>query len=385
MKKIISIVLCITVMLFICSCAQTSPQHGIQNVLTIGYPASSAFAEATTRILYYGGAVLRYYNKIEHDTGVFCFDPLCKHSGYQECIAYKFMEADGVVQPIEYCAFNNRFYALRGEKLCSFAFDGSDLKIDYSFGEMGDFDNMLYMSGGVVSLSISGKYVFLLAPNNESGRQGLMRYDVTSGKMEKLFFDEEKQIVSYLIHQDTIYIVLSGNQGAGFYRTDLNFENIHLISDTALLELNEGVFDGTAFYFYMDNSFVRFIPETDTFEKIIDLDTNDHSILAITDEYIYYTKREAVSIGFQVTEDWTEEVYNYRSKIYCLDKISGDITIALDDLTCETESLYFVGDIVLIQGAICTLSDTEAHKYSAMFTAKLDESGMMTELMLLEK
>ena len=130
---------------------------------------------------------------------------------------------------------------------------------------------------------------------------------------------------------------------------------------------------------------MAFIPETAAFEDIMEIDIqNEHHLLAITDEYIYYTVNEPISIGYSESPRMTSEVFNEYSKIYRYHRERGEVAVVLNDLRCETKMLYFIEDKVLILGHVCTPSEDHAFRTLGGFIASLDENGMFTELTRME-
>ena len=373
----------------------------IQDNENIYYPMTTTFSDTPTRLLFNKGGIVHYYNKFTEEIYPFCFDPLCKHDGY-DCISYKFEMTDTGRQAIRFCEYDNRFYALRGEQFCSFSFDGSDLKIVYSFGMDGNFETELkgYLYGGLMYLQIHGKNVYFIARDNESGKRVLMCYDAETKEMKRLFYDERTAVYGYLLSQNGIYIYLVGDD-QGLYFMPYESGIPELISDEVYESFAEGIFDGERFYFikttplydeekkytrYPPDKLVAFIPETGEFEDVMEIDIqNEHHLLAVTDEYIYYTMSEPISIGYSEGSRMTAEVFNDYSKIYRYHRESREISIVLDDLRCETKMLYFIGDKVLILGHVCTPSEDDAFRTSGGFMASIDENGIFADLTEIKK
>ena len=366
----------------------------------IYYPMSTTFSDTPTRLLFTTGGIVHYYNKFTEEIYPFCFDPLCKHNGY-DCISYKFEMTDTGRQMIRYCEYDNRFYALRGEQFCSFSFDGSDLKVIHSFGTDGNFETEMkgYLYGGLMHLQIIGKNIYFIARDNESGKRGLMCYDAETKEMKRLFYDDSSAVYGYLLSENGIYISLIGDN-QGLYHIPYEGGTPKLIAEDIYDSFADGIFDGERFYFiktmplydeekkytrYLPDKVVSFIPETGEFEDVMEIDIqNEHHLLAVTDEYIYYTMSDPISIGYSEGHRMTTEVFNEYSKIYRYHRESGEVAIVLDDLRCETKMLYFIGDKVLILGHVCTPSEDHAFRTSGGFIASLDENGMFVDLTLME-
>lgn len=385
-----------SVLLLASTSCDKEPPNGTQldHQATAYYSMRNIFSEAKTRVLFVNSSVLQYYNKLEGEQYTFCFDPLCNHGILSGCIAHKFGMADTGIQTIEYCEYDNRFYALRGQQFCSFAFDGSDLRIEHSFGEEGKFGNegdlesLFYSFGSVANLEIKGNYAYLLAPDTKSGRQALMRFDVEKEKMETLFYDDEIRLRGYLIAGDFIYSMLIGEKCNGLYRSDLNFENLERISDDPLLDITSGIFDWEKLYYYrmcmMKNeqgkatrlmeAIVAYDVETGIEEDVVQFEEPVvANILAVAEDYIYYTKKEAVSLGMSAISG--EEEFNYYSRIYRVDKETKKTDTIFEDSSFEVSGLYFAEDIVLLSGQICK----NANKTVGVIAKSLDEQGFFVE------
>ena len=213
------------------------------------YPITTTFSDTPTRLLFTTGGIVHYYNKFTEEIYPFCFDPLCKHDGY-DCISYKFEMTDSGSQMIRYCEYDNRFYALRGEQFCSFSFDGSDLKVVYSFGPDGNFETETkgYLYGGLMYLQIYGKNIYFIARDNESGKRGLMCYDAETKEMKRLFYNEHTSVYGYILSTNGIYISLIGND-QGLHYIPYEGGTSTLILEAGYDSFSEGIFDGEHFYF----------------------------------------------------------------------------------------------------------------------------------------
>ncbi len=399
MKKLISLCLCLASLFSFASCKSGMPSQTTAEEISdsVYYPYTSTFAETPTRLLYVKAGTIYYYNKLTDEHFRFCFDPLCKHGSFEECISEKFMMAYGTMQSIKYCEYDNRFYALRGEQFCSFSFDGSDLRIVHSFGEVGAFDSNphgAYMPSGTAYLHTYGEYVYFLARDSQSGKFKLMCYNAKDQKLHSIFEDGETNVDGYLLGETEIYLSLSG-ACTGVYRIHFDGSELTQITDAPYTYpyWRQGIFDGETVYFvkggmvdagkYVCMGIAAYQPKTNTFTDILPAENNRwHVLLAVTEDYIYYVEEEAVSIGFYVSPNFKDEIFNRYSKIYRLDKKSGEIVTVLDDITCETENLYFVGDTAIIYGKHCVPHETRAADYEGVFTATVDENGMFTDLKL---
>ena len=201
MKKLFAFLLAY-MMLFLTACNQTPPnetttddlqnQEKPQDIVRNGF---SDFIDIPSRILFEQRAgsnatdpiYVFYYSKADGKAYVYCFDPLCDHSG-GKCLAKP--------QDFEHIAnfelknmffINGRFYAAnqRGQ-IYSFAFDGSDLKIEYgkdsfTVDEFNEYS--LYWSPNFRAYD---KYIYIPMNADENGNQHTLRFNTETKEMEDL-------------------------------------------------------------------------------------------------------------------------------------------------------------------------------------------------------
>lgn len=390
MKKIYLLLLCVIFILFGSSCASNIAKNDVE--ILAGYPKESPFSETPTRVLYVDSGILYYYNKLDGENYVFCFDPICRHNDFRECIALKFQMSDSY-QPIKYCAENNRFYALRSEQLYSFSFDGSDLQLEFSFGEHGGMDEIIYMPYGVRNLNIVGKYVFCLIPDADTGITCLMRYDVETESMEVAYQDTENNISDYLCVGNVVYMALTGTE-PGLYCADLEFAVVEQVSKN-IIDFSNGVYWNDKIYYLQTKMLINedqsmkpiseklicYSFETNAFADVLTIDDSTrYNLLSVTDEYIYFTKQEEQYFGYHVHQFGSDKDYNNYSRIYRYDMSTEQMEVVLDDLSCETKQIYFVDDRVLIMGNQCIISEGNAKKTAGAFCADIDEYGNFVNL-----
>ncbi len=335
--------------------------------LSNAYPRDNYITETPTGLLYFVGKQLYYYNKLTEENDLFCFDPVCDHGGYPNCISYKFFSMRVSTQTIEYCDYDRRFYALRGEQIYSFSFDGSDLRHVASFGEVGKFENDdsargSYKAEGLMYLSIQGKYLYFLSRDSETGNRVMYRYDVETDKTEQLF-SELDAIYCFHVGEKGIYMSLVG-ENAGFYRANLDGTCLTRVRDYFESNCCHDIFDGERMFFVKSVSessgrvdiIVAYDPETDTYEELYKItDGVRHIPVAVTDDYVYlvrgvYTGRDSVP-----------------RQLLRIDRESGEMITVLDDAAYDAEGVYFFTDKILLYS---TFQNTLQY-----FLCDIDEHG----------
>ncbi len=397
-KRMLSLLLTVALVFGISSCQQTPHNQSSKLGNKISYYDGGTLENTSSRILYHLDDQLCYYNKLTGETAVFCFDPMCRHGDWRTCISLRF-EVNSLVSlyKIKYNEYDNRFYSIRGDKICSFSFDGSDLKIVYSFGEKGALDE--HCSGGsVYNLRIAKNRLYVNVVNAEKGSREIVYYDIDTGKLYNLTENLEGQFHDFWIFEDSLYFEMLGDEEITLCRSDLDMKNI------VKTEI-EGVFGDSLFhqnhsYYinyreeneqYFADAIMCYDLENGDIRKICSLENESESnlqpcILAISDTYVYFVKREPIHIGYELIRGTIEQhMYNDFSKIYRADLKSGEVTAVLDAPNCEvTEIYFFQNNKVLIKGYFCKYGEGNAEKRDTLFIADLDENGNFVNMEKLE-
>ena len=385
----------LAIMLLFVSCAE-SPIP-IESANEVHYPTRRNVIESPTRILYSDEGWLCYYNKLDGKTYPFCFEPLCKHDlADRLCTSNLFVLGD-IIGNMVYSSYDNRFYFLRGHKLCSMSFDGSDVRIEHSFGETGNPYEMDYELGILADISSYQNFVFFLWVNSDTGHYNLMRFDIKQGKCENL--SEKAGLTDnmgrYFIVDDGILFLSTMAGDNALYHADFNFEHITFFSEYGTAAyLSKGCFDGETFYMtqrnYEENTegkkvlvsadIVAFSIRNGE-QEVIYSDTVEPEILAVTEEYIYFKKRENALVGYELLPTgWMNEYFNQYAKIFRLDRKTKQCETILDDISCEVGSIMLMDDKILIEGEICKVSETDASKDSAMMVGTFDKKGYIVDI-----
>ena len=398
MKKAIAFLLVMASLFTVTSCEKTSTEESPKTENTVSYYDGGTLENASTRILYHLDDQLCYYNKLTGETSVFCFDPMCRHGDWRTCISLRF-EVNSLVSlyKIKYNEYDNRFYSIRGDKLCSFSFDGSDLKIIYSFGEKGALDE--HCSGGsVYNLRIAKNRLYVNVVNAEKGSREIVYYDIDTGKLHNLTENLEGQFYDFWIFEDSLYFEMLHDEEIALYRSDLDMKNI---VKTGI----EGIFGDSLFHqnhaYYISyrkegeqafaDAIMCYDPQSVEIMKVCSLENEGESnlqpcILAVSDAYVYFIKREPIHIGYELIRGTIEQhMYNDFSKIYRADLKNGEVTSVLDAPNCEVTEIYFTqNEKVLVKGWFCKYGDGDAEKTQALFIADIDENGNFVNIEELE-
>ncbi len=386
MKKWITLILTLAMLLSLSACdnppVETTGDEPVTPPVVFApsgaYPLEDHITETPTGVLFFNPMTLYYYNKLTDENDIFCFDPICTHNGYPNCIAYKFFVMSSTLhQTIEYCDYNRRFYALRGEQLYSFAFDGSDLRLDASFGENGKFENDdnnsrgTYDASGLGYMKIQGQYVYFLGKGNETGRLIMYRFDAETGKYEQLLSELTASIYGYHVNDHGLYVSLVG-ENAGFFRANPDGTGLVRVRDYLESNCFEDIFDGEQMYFIKsevkDNvrakSIVAYNPDTDTYQTLYEATGNNvYKIIAVTDAYVYFTSqtRSDRSVGSRGGKS-----------ILRLDRESGEVQAVFEKDGYDADGVFFLGDQALV---LATYQSVQQY-----FICDIDENGNFINL-----
>lgn len=353
----------------------------------IGYPAEMLMTDSPTRLIFLSGYHIHYYNKLDGEIYPFCFDPLCGHSSSLDCLSMRFIML-GMGQTIKYSAYDNRCYILRGQKFCSVSFDGSDLRVDYSFGEEGDFSELGYSPFGVLNLEILGQYAYMLWIDSDTGYYKLMRYDMSSKKMSKIYeVSKQDEYFDYTIQGNQLLLKIGSKIYLSNYdATDLQEVKGHEEAFLKSIYNGEYYFEFATHYdedgLMVYDGIVKYDPNTNTKERIYSNSGGNRILFyAVTADKLYFNVNEPLSIGAEVLRGEVFERFNYQSKVYCIDINTGECSIVFDDIQYSIEEIFFLEENKLfIKGAECVISSDKATNKAAVFTAEFDEDGNIVNM-----
>ena len=410
MKKMVSILICVLMTAMLFSCDAQIEETNQSETQSLGFNTNivyknkgvSFITETPTRVLYTLVDTLYYHNKVDGENYVFCFDPLCAHNDWRSCISLRFI-LNGVGTKIQYYEGNHRFYGLRGDKLFSFAFDGSDLKEEYSFGEDGSLDKVYY-NIHYEALTVWKDRMYFCGYDEEQDSRELYYYEINNGKVVCLTEKIRESVNCFLIANDEIYIHLISETESGVYRTDMDLIHLEKLENDYTFLASDALFVGTTAYFNfrkyipredgksgwesVENEIVAYDTETGEINTFYEYSsTNAAILLAANERYIYFLKPENIYIGYESMRNDTVHVdrYNLNSRIYRLDTETKEIVTVFDDLSCNVQEIYFLdNDRLMILGDHCIAGEGNAQCQQSVFVADMDENGYFINLKLLE-
>ena len=371
------------------------------------YPIDSGMTETPTRVLVYMSQ-LYYYNKLDGQFYTFCFDPLCLHQT-EECLAYRLARSLVCGQNIEYSDYNGRLYVLRGQKIYSLRSDGSDVRLECSFGERGDWNEVVMVGETTESLqkmTLQGRYLYAENIVRQDNRTvtTLVCYDMETGEVKTLEVGESERYNDYFVGEDCLYVAFFPSDAIEkeWYRMDPMLTTRERIEETdffAEAHSMRALFDGRTLCFVeyredqnadgssVDYGEIKLYDFESGEQKVLyEMEAQHNStikLLAMTEESIYFTVYDPLYLGtYMDSRTGRETVYtNDYHQIYRMDRDGGNLTMIMDDISCEVSNIILLDSKILIYGHICQeIEGSHSAKKVSNMMATLDEDGMVTSI-----
>ena len=371
-----------------------------------GYPSNIRYIETPTRVII-PRLEFTYYSKLDDERYYFCFDPLCDHS-VQSCPVNIFYCSDECI----FSPYTNRLYMERYDTLFSMKFDGSDIRMEISFGDVGsDITKDPVRSSGtygqISCLQQYDNYLYFVYPtsikkdNSDSELQSfwsLFRYDLKTKKLENLSENvgyESSYLSAFTLTKNKIiFSDMTENRGVRLFSANLDMTDIKEI-DTGKYEnlaISQRIYDGEKLYIEhaeykkSENTganlttesyqIIGFDPDTyeitEVSEKSYMLVSDNKTakgrieIYAITDEFIYYTIWDSFLIGTLKTKYGEQPTYNFRHTLYRMKKDGSDEQVIFEGLTSKDPKVisYSIGELYLMDGGTKAIAKVMQYQYS---------------------
>jgi len=404
MKKLFSLLLA-CMMLFLTSCNQIPPsetttgnpqnQEQLQDTElkdTIIRNGFSEFIDLPSRILFEyivpgEDEYTFYYSKADGKAYVYCFDPLCDHSG--KCLANP--RDDKNIFHSEFVStffINNRFYVVADYgQIFSMAFDGSDIKIEY--GEESYIPQELNYNLWAQNYRAYDKYIYISLKADENGNPHLLRFNTETKEMEDLTAKTGNHMYPFFFYNGEIY----GRdiRGINWFKADLEMKNMEAIE--ALPASNQ--FYGSVFYRiayddeknYNDNkaiglkSYDMKTGETKIItNEMLGLEEEEYVICAVDEDYIYFYPYKQILVGIYINAKGQEKkLYKYNEgKLYRVKHDGTECTLIYDNPNFEFKSREAVicDSKIIIDGWSIGIRDGYADRWdSGMKIGTMGEDG----------
>ena len=334
---------------------------------------------------------LRYFDIEREQLYLTCQDPACDHTDDKTCISLIFGYArtySSYFQNFVYCEYDGRFYIPRGQQLFSYKADGSDLTLEYSFGDMGALSKPTYLNNYFFQLTAHENYIYFIYGNDDA----LYRYNVDTKTLETVY--EDYSCNFYVITEGGLfaeccryegttivekYIVMADADGKNAKKLDVfDMEKAHSFVGTAIY--HDGVYYGSMSDGTDQNSLiVAFDPKTGNI-KTIAACTGDYryyrvNLLAVTDEMIYFNDSELMS-----------------QEVWCVPVAGGEPKLAFSSLSYhmghevytppyerENDETFHLADIYFLSEDKVIISGMD-YEYVPMYIADVGVDGTFTDI-----
>lgn len=351
----------------------------------LDYHMPSEF-ETPTRWLYLDMlSQYKYTNKLDNNTYVFCFDPLCEHNTH-DCLAVMFGGCSGL-----YSKLDNRIYMFRSDCIYSVDFNASDLKLEYAFSDKGK--NL--HDGGDIDINAMGwtpaiydNYIFFThneiietVNNIPKYASSFYRFDVLKKEMICLS-DNQKHVNvgKFCISKDgEIFFMSNIDNNYSLFYSDLDFSFVkatnidEIVLNSNLYNTLDGIFLVKYDDYVFDESTNKNVA-TSTYLSYFDFDTKSLKKISPNykkdgikgaikflygdENYAYYTVNDPYFVFSYQGKYKTEEVYNTHHTIYCTslkdlntkivfegvtDKTPGAKSIMVNSISKTANNYVFVG------------------------------------------
>lgn len=274
----------------------------------------TSYRKITTLVPYEDGIAvianreLRYLDIEREELFLACQDPTCDHTDSQTCISAIFGYSrtySSYFQNFVYCEHNGRFYIPRGQKIFSYKADGTDLTLEYSFGDIGALSKPTYLNNYFFQFTAYENYIYFVYGNDDA----LYRYNVDTKTLETVYEDyscnfyviTEGGLLAECCHYEGTtmvehYIVMADADGKNAKKLDI-LDMAKARSFVATAVYHDGVYYGSMSDGTDENShIVAFDPKTGNIKTLATCAGYYRvNILAVTDDMIYFNESELMS------------------------------------------------------------------------------------------
>ena len=335
-----------------------------------------------------GPKLTYYYSKADGNAYVYCYDPLCDHTKYT-CLGNPQKDHTGWYFS-ETVFVNNRFYLIDAYgKIYSFAFDGTDKKLEYDAG---------YLARVWRGPIAYGPYIYIDSKAEETPHT--LRYNVETKKMEDLTEKTGNYIIPYDFYNGIIYGIGTNEMVDTFFKTDLDLNTVETVS-SAIIPIDqcsgnigigvatkerESINDpvkkiGISFY------------DIETGEQRIvtkeDLGLDYYPVfVAATEEYFYFYNPQSIYIGTAIFNDNVERRVQKMNdgKIYRMNKDGTNIVCVYDNPEYElNRNVVIYDDKIVMQGRYMKVENKETKVWGGpVQVATINPDGTIGEFVGVE-
>ncbi len=352
---------------------------------TIVFNLNNGFVDLPSRVVFemsvdYGKIYTLYYNKADGNAYAYCFDPLCKHE-----------EGTCLANPSEfgwsfnYTLFiNNRFYTQTPYgKIVSYAFDGTDMRIEYDAGYDPKMANQIGWTSNPVAF---GPYIYINQRKDEKGNPNTLRFNTETGEMENLTEKTGNYIWPTFFYNGEIY---GRNSNMLWAKSDIN---VNYCEEIEAIPVSEHYVGSRFFGLAVDEDW------NDIGIEIYDMKTGESQILTnemlgiehgagivgVDENYIYFYEREQIYLGEELYKD--KLMKKYKGNDGSLYRVNHDGTGLVciyeeDDFEITGYEIVISGNQFLIEGRNVRVRDNTQEIWdNGLLVGTIGADGKISEL-----
>jgi len=405
MKKIFALFLACA-LLFLTACNKTPPiegssnedagnssvnwQDALQDQLVPG--KHGAFIDLPSRVVFEATIdhekMILYYSKADGKAYVYCFDPLCDHTDYT-CLGNPASDLSDWYFSNAFF-INDRFYSVNKHgKIHSFAFDGSDKKLEYDAGYEVEEHMGIVLSQPCWSVATAyGPYIYINSNQNLDAKEVyLLRFNTETKEMEDLTAKTGNYIHPHYFYNGMIYGDGDGRKTVdAFFKADLDLNTVERLEERYTMYQ----YGGTAMVgdVIKERESISEYPER-IGASIYDIETGekqfftnedwgleeDPIFVCATDQYFYFYEPKKVALGTVVVETGSGPVErtSYKSnpgKLYRMDLDGSNIVCVYDNPEYELgRNAIICGDRILMMGKYMCIEDKKTKSWGGILQA----------------
>ena len=334
-----------------------------------------------------------YYSKADGNAYVYCFDPLCDHTDYT-CLGNPTSSSAGSgsfdVDRVDF--INNRFYCVHSYgKIYSFAFDGTDKKLEYD----AKYDTFVW--GRAIAY---GPYIYIRS-SAEAETDHILRFNVETKEMEDLTEKTGNYVHPHFFYNGMIYGTRETTVDT-FFKADLDFNTVEEISPSIIpMDVCSGnIFVGIA------TKARESVAEAVTKIGIsfYDLETGEQRIvtkeelgldfypafIAATDEHFYFYNPKMTDLGTYTVnlggKEYTRKKNKGSGTLYRMDRDGTNIVCVYDNPEYDLglEAIIY-DDKIVMKGQYIKIEDGQLKTWGgALQVATINPDGTIGEFVEVE-